>query len=164
MAMTNKKLTKGKGMARLRRRQLDRNLQPFSHLATTPSHGWLREIRAALGMTGQDLAARLGVRPATVVDLEASEARLSISLKTLAKAASALNCRLVYALVPNDGSLEEILQAQARRVAERMVSKVSHSMSLEAQGVDVSFREQEVRDLTDELVRTLPRGLWKPIA
>jgi XRE family transcriptional regulator, regulator of sulfur utilization len=115
-------------------------------------------------MTGHELAARLGVRPATVVDLEASEARGSISLKTLAKAASALNCRLVYALVPENGSLETLLHAQAGRVAERMVSDVSHSMNLEAQGVDKSFREQEIKDLTEEFVRTLPRHLWKPLA
>lgn len=162
--MTMLKHTGTKAMIPLRRRQLDRNLRPFRRLSAPPVRGWIREIRDALGMTGNELAARLGVRKATVADLEASEARGSISLNTLAKAASALNCRLVYALVPDDGSLEQLLQAQASRVAEQMVSKVSHSMTLEAQGVDRSFREQEIKDLTEELVRTLPRDLWKPTA
>ena len=36
-------------------------------------------------------------------------------------------------------------------------------MTLEAQGVDAGFRSREIKELVDELIRTLPRDLWKPM-
>ncbi len=44
----------------------------------------------------------------------AQRAAKTITLETLEKAANALNCTLVYALVPKAASLEEILTQQAQ--------------------------------------------------
>ena len=66
-----------------------------------PPKGWIRAIRDAVGMTGGQLASRLGIRPQTVAALEKSEAAGSIQLSTLRRVAEAMDCTLVYAkMVP----------------------------------------------------------------
>src|SRR5947208_2937483 len=106
-------------------------LKPVDRLRAPPK-GWVRALRDALGMTGVQFARRLGVRPPSVAALEASEANGTIQLKTLRRAAEALDCTLVYALVPND-SLEGAVRARARRIALRELGRVAHTMKLEAQ-------------------------------
>src|SRR4051812_2500394 len=116
------------------RERLDERLAPL-HPADRfrpPPKGWVRGLRDALGMTGVQLARRLGVRPPSVAALEASEQNGTIQLKTLRRAAEALDCTLVYALVPND-SLEGAVRARARRIALRELGRVAHTMKLEAQ-------------------------------
>src|SRR5215813_8399297 len=66
-----------------------------------PVKGWIRAVREALGMTAEQLGRRLGVKQSSVVALEQSEAKGSIELATLRRVAEALDCTLVYALVPN---------------------------------------------------------------
>jgi len=78
----------------------------------------------------------MGVSQPTVVQLEQSEANGTIRLATLRRAADALNCDLVYALVPRAGSLEETVSTQARRRANSIVHAVDRSMELEDQAVD----------------------------
>jgi predicted DNA-binding mobile mystery protein A len=80
---------------------------------SAPPKGWMRAIRDALGMTGAQFARRLENRPQSVEALEKSEANGSIQLKTLRRAAEALDCTLVYALVPNT-SLEGAVSARAK--------------------------------------------------
>src|SRR5258706_15467021 len=83
-----------------------------------PPKGWIRAIRDALGMAGVQFAKRLAIRPQSVEALEKSEANGSIQLKTLRRAAEALDCTLVYALVPNT-SLEGAVRERARKIAKR---------------------------------------------
>jgi predicted DNA-binding mobile mystery protein A len=123
---------------------------------TPPPKGWIRAVRDALGMTGVQLAKRLHVRPQTVDTLEKSEASGSIQLATLRRAAAALDCTLVYALVPNS-SLEGAVTARARRIALRELERVAHTMKLEAQETGDADREERIEDY----VRTLgDRRLW----
>ncbi len=51
----------------------------------------------------------------------------------LRQAAEALNCILVYALVPNS-TLEEAVRMRARTIALRDLGRVAHAMKLEGQG------------------------------
>ena len=115
----------------------------------------------ALGMTTRQLAQRLGAAPSSVSQIQQSEAKRTVSLQSLERVAAALGCRLVYALVPHDGSLEQMVQRRARRVAEQLVRRVSHTMNLENQGVDTRFRETQIRSIAEELVRDLSRELWR---
>jgi len=119
------------------RRRLDRRYDSASveHLKARPRMGWVRAVRDALGMSTRQLAARMGVAQATVVQLERSEANGTVQLATLRRAADALNCDVVYALVPRDGSLERTVQEQARRRASALVNAVDRSMELEGQAV-----------------------------
>jgi len=88
------------------RERLDQRLAPLKPVERfrAPPKGWVRAIRDAIGMSGVQFARRLRVQPPSVAALEASEESGAIQLKTLRRAAEALDCTLVYALVPN-GSL-----------------------------------------------------------
>ena len=87
-------------------------------------------------MTTRQLASRMGVSQPSVVKLEQSEANGTVQLATLRRAADALNCDLVYALVPREGSLEQTVLTQARHRATSLVDAVDRSMELEDQAVD----------------------------
>ncbi|MBM3581146.1 MAG: mobile mystery protein A [Alphaproteobacteria bacterium] len=141
------------------RQRLDERLKALKpeDRFTPPPRGWVRAIRDALGMTGVQFARRLGVRPQSAEALEKSEAGGAIELKTLRRAAEALDCTLVYALVPNR-PLEETVLARARKIAARDLGRVAHTMELEAQGTedsDMATRiDAYIRDVLNE------RDLW----
>ena len=145
----------------LRRRQLDRLFAaPVDlHNLARPREGWIRETRRALGMSAAALAGRLGVRQPTVAKLEQSEAADTITLASLRRAADALGCTLVHAFVPRR-SLETFLAERAELVARRLVGRVAHTMTLEAQAGDAAARDAQIADLAAELVRTLSTELW----
>jgi predicted DNA-binding mobile mystery protein A len=82
----------------------------------TPPHGWIRAIRNSLGMSGTELAARMGVGQSTVSGLERSEVQGTVRLDTLRRAAEALECDLVYYLSPRT-TLAKAVRDQARRKA-----------------------------------------------
>lgn len=140
------------------RQRLDERLAPFRHRDDVPPPmGWIRAIREALGMTGVQLAGRLGVRPQTVEALEKSEASGTIQLSTLRRAAAALDCTLVYALVPNR-PLEETVRARARAIALRDLGRVAHSMRLEDQHTGDADLEAQIDAYIRDIVRD--RDLW----
>lgn len=143
------------------RRRLDQRIGGASpeSLRATPRLGWVRAVRDALGMSTRQLAARMGVAQATVVQLERSEASSTIQLATLRRAADALDCDLVYALVPRDGSLERTVQTQARRRAHVLVDGVDRSMELEDQAVN---DPDEIRAAAERVALQLvaSRRLW----
>jgi predicted DNA-binding mobile mystery protein A len=90
--------------------------------------------------------------------MERSEAGGSIRLDTLRRAAEALDCRLVYALVPNQ-SLEETVDRRAREVAAEELGRVRNTMALEDQAVDAGDDNWLVDELVDELKKS--RRLWR---
>jgi predicted DNA-binding mobile mystery protein A len=146
----------------LARRHLDRRLEPLRANAAAlarPPRGWVRAIRDALGMTTRQFASRLGVAQSVAVDLERRELRESVSLGTLRQAAEALDCRLVYALVPNR-SLEDTLLARARQQAAVQLAHAHHTMSLEDQALSAANLAAEGERLAAELARGDPRRLW----
>jgi predicted DNA-binding mobile mystery protein A len=121
-----------------------------------PVRGWIKALREALGMSTAQLAKRLGIRQPSLVALEQSEAKGTIELATLRRVAEALDCTLVYALVPNK-PLETTLRDRARAFARRRRAPVEHSMLLEDQ--KVMAKDAEAR--LDEIVReTNPRLFW----
>jgi predicted DNA-binding mobile mystery protein A len=122
-----------------------------------PPKGWVRAIRDAIGMTGVQLAGRLGVRPQTVEAIEKSEASGSIQLSTLRRAAEAMDCTLVYALVPNS-SLETAVHQRARKIAIRDLQRVAHTMRLEAQETGDAGMEARIEAYIRDVLKD--RDLW----
>src|SRR5262249_35375661 len=135
-------------------RHLDKRfaaLRPLSK-SQRPPKGWLRAIRDALGMTTSQLARRLGASQPWITELEQAEVSGTVTLQTLQKAAQALGCRLVYALVP-EKPLAEMLRERAERVADRRSSAVEHSMRLEDQAVhERSAARRLHRQLVEDLL------------
>ena len=141
--------------------QLDKRLNELRLLtkATRPSRGWIRAVREALGMTTAQLAKRMDVRQPRIVELEKAEASGNITMRSLERAAEALGCQVVYALIPRE-PLTTTLEERALQVAERQLSSVEQTMRLEAQGVDdQAQRKRTLERLADDLLRR-PARLW----
>jgi predicted DNA-binding mobile mystery protein A len=140
------------------RARLDERLAQFggAEQYRPPSRGWIKAIREALGMSTAQLAKRLGVRQPSIVDLERSEEKGSIELATLRRVAEALDCNLVYALIPNQ-PLEMTIRSRARALLRRRRSPIEHTMLLEAQDVAGPVTERQIDDIIRE---TSPRRFW----
>jgi len=132
------------------------SIKPIERFAMPPK-GWIRAIRDAIGMTGAQLGRRLGMTAQGVVSLERSEASGTIQLNTLRRVAEAMDCVLVYALVPKI-SLTEMVDRRARELALRALRRVSHSMALEDQQVDRDL-EKRIQTYIDTALRD--RDLWE---
>ena len=137
----------------LRNQQLTKSLQPFigAKDAPRPQKGWLRAIRQASGVTLPELAKRLHRANSVVAHLETSEAEYRITLGKLREAADALGCQLVYALVPKNGSVQDLAEAGTRAKAAENVRAVEHSMALENQAV--GNVEEKIKDETQRLLK-----------
>ncbi|MCH8986131.1 MAG: mobile mystery protein A [Acidobacteria bacterium] len=125
-----------------------------------PHKGWIRAIRDALGMSARELAARIGVSQQMVSELERSELRDTIKLATLRRTADALDCDLVYALVPRT-SLDEAVKRQARKKAAMHLGPIAHHSLLENQARSETDTAAQLDDLADQFMDR--RGLWSDV-
>jgi predicted DNA-binding mobile mystery protein A len=134
----------------LARQQLDRR---FAALRKTgdfarPQRGWIKAIREALGMSTTQLARRLRVSQTRVSQIE--------------KVAEALDCTLVYALVPNK-PLEEMVRDRAAHIADLQLARTNHTMRLENQALGPPALMAERERLIRQLIEGPPRRLWEPV-
>jgi predicted DNA-binding mobile mystery protein A len=144
---------KGKIMAKLlsAQRSIDRTslLLRNAHVHT-PTVGWIRAVRTAMGMTQADLARLLKITQRSLHQLEVSESKKTIRLASLEKVAEEMNCDLVYAFIPRK-PLESVYEAQAMKMAQQHVKDVEHNMRLEKQ--DHSVSKKDLDDVARELIR-----------
>lgn len=146
----------------IRIEQLERSLAPFRALPLVkrPRLGWVRAMREALGMSSPQLARRMGIKAAqSVEDMQKDEVGGTIKLQTLAKLADALECDLVYALVPRK-PISDIRRDQAAAIARKHIGRVSHSMSLEGQAVSSEAELSEFTRREHKLLYGNPKKLW----
>jgi predicted DNA-binding mobile mystery protein A len=129
----------------------------LASLANRPVNGWIRAIREALSMNSRQLAAMLNISQPGVIQLERSESAGTIQLNTLRRVADALDCELVYALVPRT-SLEETVQSKARTKALKDISMINKTMRLENQGLQPEQLEQRIHDYATKIIAS--GGLW----
>lgn len=144
------------------RRQLDKRLNPLrnSEAFTRPPRGWIKAIREALGMTTAQLGKRLGVSQPRAVNIENAETKGSITLDSLERAAHALDCRLVYTLVPRQ-PLDELVSERAARLAKKRMESTRHSMALEAQGVEAADEAEQLKRMIDRLLEKAGSEIWE---
>lgn len=126
---------------------------------TQPPEGWLRTVRRALGMSGAQLARKMGLTRSQISQSEKNELSGTISLKTLQTMAAAMNCRVVYALVPN-GTTEQLVADQAQKKAEQLVRQTHIHMALESQALNPEQLRIEEERIKYELIREMPKDLW----
>jgi len=117
----------------LRLSQLDRAIENMRTVPPRPSGGWIASVREALGLTLQQIGKQIRATRQSVQQLERAEAEDRITLAALRRAAKAMDCDLVYALVPNTGSFAELAERPTRDRATRDAKSVVHTMSLEDQ-------------------------------
>ena len=133
----------------------------FSQVGTQqiPPEGWIRTMRKALGMSGAQLARRMGVTRARISNAEQAEISGGATLKSMHAAAQAMGCRFVYAIVPQE-STEAMIGAQAHRKAEAIVGMASGHMALESQALPAEKNLSETERLAAEFAREIPSGFW----
>jgi len=101
-------------------------------------------------MSLRQVGKQMGSTPQLVASLEKSEANNRITLHSLEMAADAMGCKLVYAIVPKSGTLQELREGRARHEAEEQVRAVEQTMMLENQavgGLDEKIAEETKRRL-----------------
>ena len=111
-------------------------MQQAQNAIKVPMRGWLRAIREALGVTQKEVGVTMGMKQQAYRLVEGREMRGAVTIDTLRRAAGALDCELVYFLVPKQsagrtfGELAAALDPshENRRATE-------HSMALEGQDV-----------------------------
>lgn len=143
---------------------IEKKLRPWIALRAdiAPRSGWIKAVRGALGMNTRQLGDRVGVEQSNITRLEAREPRGNVTLERLAKAAKAMHCKLIYAVVPDDrySDLEAIIDERARDLAQQLVRRTEHSMRLEKQGAADADLAKEVDSLTNQLKSKMDSRVW----
>lgn len=147
---------------KLQLEQLARKLKELEAATkvTPPPTGWLKAIRVSLGMSLQQLADKLSITKQSVREIETREKEGGITLKNLKEAANALDMQLIYALVPKDGTLDNLIERKAKELAKRIVSRTSNNMKLEDQENSKERLKKAVEERTAIIKNEMPKTLW----
>jgi predicted DNA-binding mobile mystery protein A len=143
--------------------QLDRRfntIQVISKLLTIPQNGWINSIRKALNISLKQLAKKLNVSSQNINQFERREKDGTISLQKLKEVAEALEMNFIYAFIPKDGSLENLIEKRAKQVAEEIVMRTSHTMKLEDQENSEERLKKAIKERTEKIKNELPKYLW----
>jgi len=125
-----------------------------------PPTGWIKAIRNAIGMSMLQLGNRLSITKQSVQDIERREKDGSITIKALREAARALDMQLVYGIVPNDGSLELLIERKAKELATQIVMRTNNTMKLEDQENTKQRIEKAIQERTITIKNEMPKSLW----
>jgi len=125
-----------------------------------PKEGWIRTLRKALGMSGPQLAVRLGVSKSQASQMERMEMEDRITLKQLRRVADVLDCDLSYALIPRQ-PVNDMLRERAELKAAKRVNEADVQMTLEAQKLSKEQLQAQFRLEVDRLLKEQPRDLWE---
>ncbi len=125
-----------------------------------PPTGWIKAIRNAIGMSMLQLGNRLSITKQSVQDMERREKDGSVTIKALREAARALDMQLVYGFVPNDGSLELLIERKAKELATQIVMRTNNTMKLEHQENTKQRIEKAIQERTITIKNEMPKTLW----
>lgn len=143
--------------------QLDKKfdvIQKVLKPLTVPSNGWINSIRKSINMSLRQLGKKLKVTTQNINQLEQREKDGSISLQKLRDAAEALDCYLVYAIIPKNGSLKKMIEERAGEIAKDIVMRTSQSMKLEDQENSSERINKAIKDKAEKIKNELPKYLW----
>jgi predicted DNA-binding mobile mystery protein A len=125
-----------------------------------PPTGWIKAIRSAIGMSMQQLGNKLSITRQSVHEIEKREKDGSITINSLKEVARVLDMQLVYGFVPNDGSLEALIDRKARELAIKIVLRTSNTMKLEDQENTQQRLENAIQERTVIIKNEIPKILW----
>jgi len=146
----------------LQLQQLNDKIMSFDLLKsiTIPPNGWLKAIRTTLGMSMLQLGNKLSITKQAIQDVENREKEGTITLKSLKEIAKALDMKLIYAFVPNDASLEAMIEKRASELATKIVLRTANTMKLEDQANSKQRIEKAIKERTAEIINEMPKILW----
>ena len=150
------------GKKSLQLQQLNSKILSFASLkkVVMPPTGWIKAIRTAIGMSMQQLGNRLNVSKQGIMDMEKREIEGSITIRSLREIARALDMQLVYGFVPNDGSLDALIEKRAKNLATQIVMRTANTMKLEDQANSKKRIEAAIKERTAAIQSEMPKILW----
>lgn len=142
--------------------QVSRNLATFELAARTPvpPEGWVRTTRKAINMSLLQLARRLNKKSPTLQDFEKREKAGTITLQSLREIAEAMEMKLVYAIVPKEGTLAEMVDRKAEEKAKEIIIRTHTTMALEDQENEKGRMMDAFTEKKNELKTEMPKFLW----
>jgi predicted DNA-binding mobile mystery protein A len=111
-------------------------------------------------MSMQQLGNKLSITKQSVQEIEQREKEGSITIKSLKEVARAMDMQLVYGFVPNDGSLDALIDRKAKELAKQIVMRTSNTMKLEDQQNSAERLEQAIQERTIAIKNEMPKILW----
>lgn len=146
----------------LQLQQLNDKMLDFALLkqVAMPPTGWIKAIRTSIGMSMLQLGNKLSITKQAIQDIEKREKDGSITLKSLKEIAKVLDMQLVYGFVPNDGSLDAMIERRAINLAMKIVNRTANTMKLEDQANSKKRIEKAIKERTAAIVSEMPKILW----
>ena len=150
------------GKKSLQLQQLNNKMLGFATLkqVAVPPTGWIKAIRTAIGMSMQQLGNKLSVSKQGILDMERREKDGSITIRSLKEIGRALDMQLVYGFIPNDGSLNALIEKRATELATKIVLRTSNTMKLEDQGNTNQRIENAIKERAEDIKNEMPKILW----
>jgi len=146
----------------LQLQQLNNKMLAFTALkqVVAPPTGWIKAIRTSIGMSMHQLGNKLSISKQGVLDIEKREKEGSITIKSLKEIARALDMQLVYGFVPNEGSLDALIEKRAKELATQIVLRTSNTMNLEDQGNTKTRIQKAIEERASIIKTEMPKILW----
>lgn len=142
--------------------QLDQKLSVFNdvRMMLVPQKGWIHTVRTALNMTMEQLGVKLESTKGAVQKVEEREATGQITINKLKEVGEALDLKLIYGFVPKEGTIDDLINSKAEKLARKIVLRTSQNMKLEDQGVSDERIKESIIDLASEIKREMRKSLW----
>jgi predicted DNA-binding mobile mystery protein A len=142
--------------------QIDRRIAAIQNIddLVISEQNWISTIRKSLNMTLSQLAKRMNTTKQNVQTIEMREREGKVTIGKLAQAADALECKLVYAFIPKEGSLKKMIENQAFNTAKQIVLRTSQTMKLEDQENNPERINKAIKELSEKIQSELPKYLW----
>ena len=146
----------------LQLQQLNHKMLVFTSLkeVALPPTCWIKAIRTSLGMSMQQFGNKLSITKQGVQDMEKREKDGSITIKSLKELGRVLDMQLVYGFVPNDGSLDALIEKKATELASAIVLRAANTMKLEEQGNSMERLRNAIKERSAVLKNEMPKILW----
>jgi predicted DNA-binding mobile mystery protein A len=147
---------------KLQLQQLNEKLAQLTDLqhVIVPPIGWIKAIRNGIGMSMEQLGKKLSITKQGVMDIEKREKEGAITIKSMQEIAKAMDMKLVYGFVPNEGDLEQMIETRAIEMAKKIVERTSNTMKLEDQANSKERIEKAIKERASEIINNTPKILW----
>jgi predicted DNA-binding mobile mystery protein A len=142
--------------------QLDQKLGKFKDagMVLVPQKGWINTIRITLNMTRDQLSTKLGLTKGAIQKIEEREATGQITINKLRDVGQALDMEFVYGFVPKDGTIDNLIDSKAEKLARKIVMRTNQNMKLEDQGIGEEKINKTIKELANEIKREMRKSLW----
>ena len=142
--------------------QLDQKLAHFKDagMVLVPQKGWVNTIRTTLNMTRDQLGTKLKLTKGAIQKIEEREATGQITINKLKDVGNALNMKFIYGFIPKDGTIENLVNLKAEKLARKIVLRTNQNMKLEDQGIGDEKIDKTIKELASEIKREMKKSLW----